>query len=161
MAELAVEGSDKPALIDDEDYEKLSKFKRYLLKRKHKNLRVVRYEKITSKKRVKRLLHREICNAAVGSIIDHIDNDVLNNCKANLRACTRTQNCYNRSLNIDNTSGYKGVVFHKTKGKFAAQIGFKSKSRHIGYYKTKEEAAKAYNEKAKELFGEFAKLNDV
>jgi hypothetical protein len=99
--------------------------------------------------------------------VDHIDNNKLNNQKSNLRLATHHQNQFNSNLQRNNTSGYIGVVYHKNykKNKISkmshwhARIKFNSKHISLGYYQTPEEAAKAYDKKAKELFGEFAKTN--
>lgn len=105
------------------------------------------------------LMHRYILNVTDPSIkIDHIDGDGFNNCIHNLRVCSHQQNMQNHNrLFKNNTSGYRGVSFHKKTNKWRATIkGFK----HIGLFDTAEEAALAFDNKAKELFGEFCgKLN--
>jgi hypothetical protein len=58
-----------------------------------------------------------------------------------------------------NTSGYKGVVWHKASQKFAVRIGLNGKKISLGYFKTAEEGAKVYDAAAQKLFGDFAKLN--
>lgn len=67
----------------------------------------------------------------------------------------------NGRLRIDNTSGFRGVYLNKNRKKFVAQISLKGKATSLGLFKTKELAAKAYNEAAKKYFGEFARLNVV
>lgn len=87
--------------------------------------------------------------------IDHIDHNGLNNTRKNLRIATPQQNSFN-SRKLKNTKNkYKGVYFHKICNKFQVQIQGKS----IGYFKNEIDAAVVYDEKAKELFGEFACLN--
>jgi len=93
--------------------------------------------------------------------IDHKDNNPTNNKIENLRECTRSENEGNSKTPKNNTSGYKGVMWHKQHQKWMAQIGVNYKRKHIGLYSTKEEAAKAYNQAAIQYFGEFAKLNEV
>jgi HNH endonuclease len=90
---------------------------------------------------------------------EHIDLDRSNNKWVNLRPGTRSQNMANGSLRSDNTSGFKGVYFHKSAGKYAASIQVNKKSIHLGLRDTKEEAAALYAEAAKEHFGEFARLS--
>ena len=68
------------------------------------------------------------------------------------------QNCYNRSLSTRNTSGIKGVSWDKDRQKWRAIILFKGKKISLGRYDNFEDAKKARQDKAKELFGEF--LND-
>lgn len=87
--------------------------------------------------------------------LDHIDCDKSNNVISNLRLATATQNKRNRPKSKNNTSGYKGVAWHKHSKSWQASIAGK----HIGLYNTKLEAADAYDSKAIELFGAFAKLN--
>jgi hypothetical protein len=93
--------------------------------------------------------------------IDHKDRNPLNNTKSNLRICTHKENARNASVRSDNTSGYKGVSYHKLINKWAAQIFYNHKQHNLGFFKNKIEAARAYNKEAKRVFGEFAVLNKV
>lgn len=93
--------------------------------------------------------------------IDHKDLNRTNNHIDNLRIATPSQNQRNRPIGIKNTSGYRGVSWHKGVKKWAAQINFDGKNNHLGYYATKEEAALAYNAAALKYHGEFAYLNKV
>lgn len=93
------------------------------------------------------------------SRIDHINMNPLDNRSCNLRPCSRSQNGSNRGKQKNNTTGFKGVTLHKQNNNFVAQIFFKQKRIHVGSYATAIEAAKAYDTKAKELFGDFANLN--
>jgi hypothetical protein len=93
--------------------------------------------------------------------IDHGNMNVLDNRKSNLRKCTIQQNACNREKPKHNTSGYKGVYWEKGLKKWRSAIRLNNKKIHIGCYEIKIEAAKAYNKKAKELFGEFARLNEI
>lgn len=92
-------------------------------------------------------------------MIDHWDRDGLNNRRINLRTADEIGNHANSRLRNDSLSGYKGVS--KYRGKWRAVIRFARKQFTIGYFKSPVEAAKAYNDKAVELFGEFASLNNV
>lgn len=93
--------------------------------------------------------------------IDHKNTDSLDNRRENLRSATRLQNGANRNLQINNTSGYKGVYFHKQNGKWIARIKEFGRNINLGSYKTPEEAAIEYNNAAKRLYGEFACLNPI
>lgn len=104
-------------------------------------------------------MHRVVMGNPEGKEIDHINNDPLDNRKHNLRVATRSENMRNYKRLTKGSSQYKGVCWAKEENRWKAQIGFDKVNYHIGYFKTEEEAAKAYDEKAKELFGEFAYIN--
>ena len=93
--------------------------------------------------------------------VDHKNNDKRNNTVKNLRWCTTQQNNMNRSKTCGTSSKYKGVCYYKRNKRWQSQIGLNGKYIALGYYKTQEEAGEAYNKKATELFGEFAKLNKI
>ena len=93
--------------------------------------------------------------------IDHIDGDKLNNNIKNLRVVTLSQNQHNRKPNKNSSSIYKGVSWHKHKQMWISHIYMNKKLNHLGYFKSSMDAAKAYNIKSIELFGEYAKLNEV
>jgi HNH endonuclease len=95
-----------------------------------------------------------------GVEVDHIDRNPLNNSRLNLRTATHQQNCCNQSLQRTSSTGYKGVS-SRGNGKFKARIMLKGVPYNLGDFCTKEEAAYAYNCAAKQLFGEFACLNDL
>ena len=104
-------------------------------------------------------LHRLLMNPPKGMVIDHINHNGLDNRRENLRICTHAENMRNSRKGKDNTSGYKGVCWAKRDKKWRAQIRKDNKNIHIGYYNTLEEAARAYDAKAKELHGKYAQLN--
>lgn len=106
-------------------------------------------------------LHRLILPAL--AVIDHINGNPLDNRKCNLREATVSQNSMNRGKASHNTSGYKGVFLRKElkNKKYQAYITANHLRKTIGYYKTAEEAALAYNTEAIRIHGEFAKLNKV
>lgn len=147
--------------VDDCFYEELSKFKWQALKvgktfyatrKVFKNRKTVAWF----------YMHRVIMGATESSVhIDHRDNDGLNNVCSNLRVSTKAQNGMNRGPNKNNKSGFKGVCWGAKQKSWTAQIKFERKMIPIGNYDKIEDAAFAYNEKAKEYFGEFAWLNDL
>ena len=87
-------------------------------------------------------------------VVDHWDENTLNNRLDNLRVSTKSQNGANRGKTAANTSGFKGVT--KYGNRWRAQITFQQKVMHLGIFDTPEEAHEAYLKKAKELFGRFA-----
>lgn len=101
--------------------------------------------------------HRLVLSFPKGEQVDHIDGNGLNNTRANLRSCSRRQNRYNSRTNVDNKSGFKGVFWDKNARKYRATIS----KRHLGLFDNAEDAARAYDRAARELFGEFAYLNFV
>ncbi len=91
---------------------------------------------------------------------DHKDGNKNNNKSDNLRIATSSQNKANLPApNIQKTSKYKGVYLNKKLNKWIAQIKINSKARYLGCFIVEEDAAKAYDVAAKELFGEFANTN--
>lgn len=140
------------ALVDNKDYEHLSQFK-WFSQRGGKTFYAAR--RLGSKGPMV-LMHRYIMAAKKGQIIDHKNRKTLDNRRSNLRFCTKSQNAAN-SLTSHNKFGYKGVF--QNKKNFSACIKINKKTIHLGTYKTIKEAAKAYDNKAKEIFNDFALLN--
>lgn len=93
--------------------------------------------------------------------LDHSDAVRSNECFFNFRPATRGQNMQNGTLRSNNTSGYKGVAFHYGTMKWRAYIKRNGMQIALGLFFTKEDAALAYNKAAKELFGEFARVNTI
>ena len=91
--------------------------------------------------------------------VDHINGNGLDNRRDNLRICTQSLNCANSRKSIIKSSRFKGTFWNKRMKKWCAQIGNKKINHIIGYFDSEVKAAKAYNRKAKEFFGEFARLN--
>ena len=94
--------------------------------------------------------------------VDHISGDKLDNRIKNLRVVTHRQNMCNQRRQQHTASAYKGVsirIDKYRKNPICAQIWCCGKKYHLGYFSTEEKAARAYDKKAIELFGEYAKLN--
>lgn len=102
------------------------------------------------------LLHKLIVGYP---IVDHINQDKLDNRKCNLRSATNSQNQWNQSKPKNNTSGYKGVYWDKQRQKWRAQIKINGRRRFLGYFDDILDAARSYDKAALELFGDFAVLN--
>ena len=94
-------------------------------------------------------------------LVDHIDRNKVNNQVTNLRWATQQQNLMNMTIRTGTSSQYKGVAYHKRRSKWEAYIIFNGNKLHLGLFVNAEDAARAYNTKAIELFGEFANLNPV
>jgi len=145
-------GSGKFAVISSDDRQ-LTKYKWYVSSLGY----VVRFEKY----KIIPIVCEIIKIKPKKMVIDHKNGNKLDNRRGNLRICTYPENCINSPMKKNNTSGYKGVTFWKRDNNWKAQIRFNRKNLHIGYFQTKEKAAKAYNKKARELFGNFAYLNKL
>jgi hypothetical protein len=107
-------------------------------------------------------LHRLIANARPGELIDHADRNPLNCRRSNLRRATRQQNVWNKGPSRkQGMCKYKGVFLCRKTGRFRARIVHNRRQIYLGYFNSEEAAARAYNAKAAELFGEFAYLNPI
>lgn len=141
----------KYALVDEEDYDRVSQYNWCLLK---KNYATAIVEGIRTK------MHRYILKLVNPKIyVDHKNHNGLDNRKCNLREATPQQNSANCKPVKSASSKYKGVHWSKVKSKWVSNIQQKDKKKYLGEFKTEEDAARAYDAKAKELYGEFAYLN--
>lgn len=150
----------KFALVDDEDFDWLNQWKWSL----NGNGYAVRTAKVSRGLFTVQRMHRVIMNAPDGLHVDHINGDKLDNRRLNLRLCTSQQNSFNRGVQSNNTSGYKGVYLHKKRNlmkRWYAKVFVDGKYHCKGMFATPLEAAKAYNVLAVEYHGEFARLNKV
>jgi hypothetical protein len=98
-------------------------------------------------------------NTPEGMDTDHKNRDTLDNRKSNLRICSHQLNHGNRTKQSNNSSGYKGVLWHKQRSKWWARIQIKGKQISLGCYRDKDDAARAYDYAALKYFGEFARFN--
>jgi hypothetical protein len=145
-------------IVDAEDFEKLSGYKWYVI-RKGRTFYAERADRGGRKKR-NIPMHRQILDEPAGKCIDHINHNGLDNRRANLRIVTQEQNNWNnRKYRGNFSSRYKGVSWVKRNGRWLAKIVYKHKNIYIGYFDDEASAAKAYDAKARELFGEYAALN--
>jgi len=140
----------KVALVDDEDYEWLSQYRwSYTICGPRGGPYATAC--INSKKVY---MHRVIQGmAAEGLVVDHINRDGLDNRRSNLRCCTVAEN--NRNMSGWGKTGFKGVKRVRDDA-WVAKIQHNKLTRHIGTFRTPEEAAEAYKREAKKLHGEFA-----
>ncbi len=144
---------DKFTVVDDDVYQWASKHK-WCAHRDRGVFYAIRKERGNIVR-----LHREIMKASDGVHVDHISGDGLDNRRGNLRLCTHAENQRNRGSQSNNTSGFKGVSWNKSSGKWMAKIKVDGKAVHLGYFASKEDAARAYDTAATKYHGEFAKTN--
>ena len=100
-------------------------------------------------------LHRLIVNCPDDLVVDHINHNRLDNRISNLRICTRQENCMNSGKRY-NSSGVTGVTWAQNRNRWHARIVINGKQKHLGYFKTKEEAIEARRQAEIEYYGEFA-----
>ncbi len=155
------------ALVDDEDFEELSRFKWFAQwdreSRTYYARRQVRHE--DGRQRAISM-HRAVTGADPHQKVDHINHNGLDNRRGNLRTCTSSQNLRNMRKRGGCSSRYKGVYYADDTGRWRAYITEPRASgigrrRHLGYFNSEQDAAGAYDRAARELFGEFALLNGV
>lgn len=144
-------GIGKVMLVDDEDFEMMSKYKWYFSACKNKSFCYAKTYSLKDGKWISLFAHRLIMNAPKDMIVDHKNHNGLDNRKANLRVCTVRDNARNRLCVVNNKTGMKGVhrVFRKRTGmKYVSAIT-------LGTFDTPEEAQNAYARAAKIIFGEY------
>ena len=147
----------KVALVDDEDYNELSKFKWHAHLCSGHWYAVRRARESHNLKTI--LMHRSIMNAPTGLMVDHKNGDGLDNQRSNMRLATNSQNAAN-SKKVGNTrSIYRGVTRIGKQVFWTASIKVNGDSMYLGRFQYERDAALAYDEKAFEVFGEFARLN--
>ena len=140
----------KYALVDDADYDLLSRWDWYAwwsgsvwyARRSHKGKKLY--------------LHREILNAQKGECVDHINHNGLDNRRCNIRICTNRQNMMNQKPLKGKSRKYKGVYWHKKAAKWTSQIRVVSKRMHLGLFEDEIIAAKVYDKAARLYYGEYA-----
>lgn len=142
------------AIVDEDDYEKLNQYEWSAVK--GCNTYYARAAIYINNKQKSFAMHQIIMGISELDI-DHKNRNGLHNYKSNLRFCNRSQNIRNAKTMKKCVSTYKGVDTHQNK--FRSRIYFNNKSISIGYYNNEIDAAIAYDQKAKELYGEFAWLN--
>lgn len=148
---------DKVALVDESDHAHLSQWKWFAL-RSHQKWYAARMERVARGKQRHVLMHRYILQAPDEREVDHANGDTLDNRRCNLRLATPSQNRANMPLHKPNPTGYRGV-HRRESGRFRAQISDARQLIRLGTYDTAEEAARAYDAKAREIYGAFAHLN--
>ena len=150
--------ANRAALIDEADFELASKYRWELLEwtddqgRRHGPYAYCRSAPL-------RYMHRLIMPGV--PMIDHRDGNGLNNTRGNLRPATPALNNANQKLRRNSVSGLKGVSWDSCHNKWRAQVWHKGTGYRIGYFATREAAGYAYDRKAVELAGEYARTNQM
>ena len=144
------------ALVDDEDYEALAAFKWRCMGTGHPyacrdTSRVLGPRRLIQ-------MHRVILSAPDGVLVDHVSGNGLDNRRANLRLANHSQNRIN-SPRRDGTSIFRGVSWHVCRQTWQATIGVDGKKHFLGVHPSEMAAALAYDDAARRLHGEFARLN--
>ncbi len=151
----------KTAFIDDDDFEKLSKFK--WCYSKSTGYAVRKGRKASGEPRTVHM-HRYIVlheNRYVDEV-DHINGNKLDNRKCNLRTATCQKNAFNRKKpNVNSTSKYKGVLKRKNSTKWEARLKINNKAIYLGKFADEVDAALAYNSAALKYYGPYARLNRI
>ena len=146
----------KAAIVDESDFEWLNQWKWFY----HNGGYAARSIWENGKNRLL-LMHRIILNPPPRMQGDHRNGNRLDNRRCNLRICTRSQQAMNSKKRSGCSSCYKGVMWAADWQKWKAKIKLDGKQRFLGHFDSEQRAARAYNVAARELFGEFARLNII
>ena len=161
----AIKHTGRVALVDDNDYAGLMKYRWYASLRNRKDkYHAIRTVAVGSKthgtfKNNTIPMARQILEAPSDSFILHLNGNTLDCTRKNMKAVTRRQYAALQPPRPGGTSKYKGVVWVPSKNRWRAIITDLLDSRYLGSYKKEKEAARAYDAAALALFGEYAYLN--
>ena len=144
------------ALVDDADFERVNQFKWYA--HTPNNVQWYARRAVSQKPTKIVLMHRLILSAPNDMLIDHRNGDGLDNRRQNLRLVTRSENAQNQRQ-VKKTAHLKGT--YNCSGRWRSQIKLLGQPIHLGYFKTEQEAANAYDEAAIKYFGSFACTNQL
>lgn len=155
MAKLIPLSKGQHAIVDDADYEWLSQWKWCLHASRGYAVRNVK----ENGKCKTILMHALILGTPKGLETDHSNQNRLDNRRRNLRIATRGENQRNKGKRCDNTSGFAGVYFDRSRGKFSAEIHVDRKKNFLGRFATAIEASAAYVRASVDLHGDFSPFN--
>ena len=146
------------ATISNKDFARINKKKWSANVTASGMVRAVRTQVVSGKKKYI-YMHREVLNAPSKMEVDHRNHHTLDNTRGNLRLATRQQQLFNQLRCGRNTTGYKGVSADNVRKRFRVVVRKSGVYHFVGRFDSVIEAAKAYDKKARELFGEFACTN--
>jgi hypothetical protein len=150
----------KFTIVDLQDFYWLNNFEWCAKEDYYGRFYAVRFTNQSEKKQKITAMHRLICNPPPGLLVDHRNNNSLDNRRDNLRLATHSQNTCNRRMNKSNASSqFRGVSLFRSRRIWYARIKIHGKSIFLGYFDSEIDAAKAYDNAAKKYHGEFARLN--
>lgn len=154
MTQLIQIHGGRAAIVDDEDFSRLSSMRWYL---NRSGYAMSNYSPDGARRTT--LMHRVVLGLGAGEMADHINGDRLDNRRSNLRACAPAENARNRAINRNSSVGVKGVTrcAWRRARQYQAQIQCGGVKKNLGYFPTAEEAGAAYALAARELFGSFAR----
>lgn len=141
--------------VDDDTFEALSKHKWRISGSGYPMTTAYKFRADGTRYRTTISMHQMIMVVQHGLEVDHIDKNKLNNRRENLRTCTRSQNLCNGKLQKNNTSGHKGVRWHKASKKWIVTVKKNGVVHYFGVYADLKEAVEVRTREAKRLHGEF------
>lgn len=139
------------AIVDDNDFERLSRYSWYYQSEGYAARR-------NGRRNGHKLIYMHKVVLGTDKEVDHKNLNRLDNRKSNLRVCDRSLNMGN-SKSRGGSSMFKGVTFNKRARKWIAQITVKRQPIFLGYFYNEEDAARAYDERAREYYGDFGRYN--
>jgi len=148
----------KYAIVEPEDFERFNQYNWHCTSYGYACRKVPK--KLRKGEERHAYMHKELCPVPNGKVVDHINRNRLDNRKANLRPATKQQNAWNSKFKRKaRITRFYGIYWDKDKEKWQVRLDINGRIRRLGYYADEIEAAKAYDEAAKEYRGEFAVLN--
>lgn len=149
------------AIVDADEYENLWMYNWYATVKDNGVYAVRNKPRRRIDKHVSIYMHRQIMHTPDDEQCDHRFHNTLDCRRSQMRNCPKINNTRNVLMHCDNQSGYKGVVFHKTKKArpYNAKIMVDGESKNLGWFAHAIDAARAYDDEAINVHGEFARLN--